>query len=56
MEQIGVRRGYYPYFDGRREDALVMRGRLPLAPPSAARRDALAPLRDAADPNEPAPC
>jgi ribosomal-protein-alanine N-acetyltransferase len=32
MQRIGVRRGYYPFFDGRREDAIVMRCRLPLPP------------------------
>jgi hypothetical protein len=32
MRRIGLRRGYYPYFEGRREDALVMRCALPLAP------------------------
>ena len=29
-ERIGLRRGYYPYFDGAREDAVVMRCALPL--------------------------
>ncbi|NLD54009.1 MAG: ribosomal protein S18-alanine N-acetyltransferase [Burkholderiaceae bacterium] len=33
LERIGVRRGYYPFFDGRREDAIVMRGTLPLHAP-----------------------
>lgn len=36
MERIGVRRGYYPYVDGLREDALVMRCALPLGGPGAA--------------------
>ena len=31
MQRIGLRRGYYPYFDGQREDAIVMRCALPLA-------------------------
>jgi ribosomal-protein-alanine N-acetyltransferase len=31
MQPIGVRRGYYPYFEGEREDALVMRCALPIA-------------------------
>lgn len=35
LQRIGVRRGYYPYFDGRREDAIVMRCVLPLLPPAA---------------------
>lgn len=30
MKQIGLRTGYYPYFDGQREDAIVMHGHLPL--------------------------
>lgn len=33
MQRIGLRRDYYPYFHGRREDAIVMRGSLPLALP-----------------------
>ena len=43
MQRIGVRRGYYPYFEGEREDALVMRCALPLAsgrPPQLRRADA----------------
>lgn len=32
MQRIGLRRGYYPFFDGKREDAVVMRVALPLAP------------------------
>lgn len=35
MNRIGVRRGYYPFFDGKREDAIVMRVELPLAPAAA---------------------
>jgi [ribosomal protein S18]-alanine N-acetyltransferase len=35
MQRIGLRRGYYPYFDGKREDAVVMRAPLPLAMPEA---------------------
>lgn len=31
MRRIGLRRGYYPYFNGKREDAIVMRCDLPLA-------------------------
>lgn len=31
MHRIGLRRGYYPYFGGAREDAIVMRCSLPLA-------------------------
>jgi ribosomal-protein-alanine N-acetyltransferase len=31
MRQIGLRRGYYPHFNGKREDAVVMRCALPLA-------------------------
>ena len=31
MQRIGLRRGYYPYFDGQRVDAIVMRCALPLA-------------------------
>ena len=31
LQRIGVRRGYYPFFGGRREDAIVMRCALPLA-------------------------
>jgi ribosomal-protein-alanine N-acetyltransferase len=31
MQRIGLRRGYYPYFNGKREDAIVMRCTLPLA-------------------------
>jgi ribosomal-protein-alanine N-acetyltransferase len=30
MQRIGVRRDYYPYFNGKREDAIVMRVALPL--------------------------
>ena len=30
MQRIGLRRGYYPYFNGKREDAIVMRCALPL--------------------------
>ena len=36
MRHIGVRRGYYPYFEGEREDALVMRCALPMATSSTA--------------------
>ncbi|MGE0802133.1 MAG: ribosomal protein S18-alanine N-acetyltransferase [Lautropia sp.] len=28
LQTIGIRRGYYPYHDGAREDAIVMRGDL----------------------------
>ncbi len=38
MQRIGVRRGYYPYFNGKREDAIVMRVELPLPPAAAAMR------------------
>src|SRR5690606_4608963 len=31
LQRVGVRRGYYPYFEQQREDALVMRCALPLA-------------------------
>lgn len=31
LQRIGVRRGYYPSFDRKREDAVVMRSSLPLA-------------------------
>jgi ribosomal-protein-alanine N-acetyltransferase len=34
MQRIGLRRGYYPYFNGKREDAVVMRATLPLGTPS----------------------
>ena len=37
MQRIGLRRGYYPSFDRRREDAVVMRSPLPLAAPAGAR-------------------
>ncbi len=33
LQRIGVRRGYYPFFAGRREDAIVMRCSLPLPAP-----------------------
>ncbi len=56
MAQVGLRRGYYPYFDGRREDALVMRRTLPLAPPAAADAAAILPPRDSADRDRQAPC
>jgi len=56
MTQIGVRRGYYPYFDGGREDALVMRCSLPLAPPVPANAAAVAPLQDGADRDRQASC
>jgi [ribosomal protein S18]-alanine N-acetyltransferase len=56
MAQIGVRRGYYPYFDGQREDALVMRGTLPMAPATRVYQQAAAAPRDAFDPNGQAPC
>jgi ribosomal-protein-alanine N-acetyltransferase len=36
MQRIGVRRGYYPFFNGKREDAIVMRVALPLLPAAAA--------------------
>ena len=35
MQHIGVRRGYYPFFNGKREDAIVMRVALPLLPAEA---------------------
>jgi ribosomal-protein-alanine N-acetyltransferase len=31
MQRIGLRRAYYPYYDGAREDAIVMRCALPLS-------------------------
>lgn len=34
MQRIGLRRGYYPYVDKKREDAIVMRCDLPLAAPA----------------------
>ena len=42
MQRIGVRRGYYPYFHGQREDALVMRCALPLVEPTVAAPAAMA--------------
>jgi len=42
MQQVGMRRGYYPYFHGQREDALVMRCELPLVRPAAAAPAAMA--------------
>jgi ribosomal-protein-alanine N-acetyltransferase len=49
MQRIGVRRGYYPYFEHQREDALVMRVALPLQAPAAISQDAAvsAPLSSA---------
>lgn len=35
MQRIGLRRDYYPYVNGKREDAIVMRCALPLGPPAA---------------------
>jgi ribosomal-protein-alanine acetyltransferase len=40
MRRIGLRRGYYPSFEGRREDAVVMRSSLPLAGSGEARGEA----------------
>ena len=56
LKQIGVRRDYYPYFDGRREDALVMRGALPLAPPAAPGAEAGVPAPNRVDCHRQAPC
>lgn len=39
MQRIGLRHGYYPYFDGAREDAIVMRCTLPLPARNAGVQD-----------------